>query len=178
MSFRVGISTNLLRDESFMSLVILCRFPAAEYKDEIMSLRKCAHLLKSNRMAEARAEDDDFFIYIGGDQQVPIGVRHARIHRDVKIIPRRAFHARRNLIYVEFHDDIEIIEKNAFAWCTSLRNVKLLGVKIIKTKAFFICSDLTDVEFGDKLGTIERSAFHNCTSLRKITMPSVRTIGK
>ena len=36
-------------------------------------------------------------------------VRRARIHLDVKIIPWRAFHNRQSLIYVEFHDDIEIV---------------------------------------------------------------------
>ncbi len=82
-------------------------------------------------MAEALdEEDDEIFVYMGGDQRVPDGVRRARIHRSVKIIPARAFYCRENLISVEFHDDIEIIEDHAFDRCTSLRSVKLLGVKI------------------------------------------------
>ena len=36
-------------------------------------------------MAEARDDgDDEIFVYMGGDQRVPGGVRRARIHRSVK----------------------------------------------------------------------------------------------
>jgi len=126
-------------------------------------------------MAEAARDDDDIFVYMGGDQRVPDGVRRARIHKSVKIVPKRAFYKRRQLIYVEFHDDIEIIEECAFWGCHSLRSIKLLGVRIIKAVAFYNCYGLTDVEFGDKLETIEHSAFCK-TALKKIKMPSVRTI--
>ena len=123
-------------------------------------------------------DDDDIFVYMGGDQQVPDGVRRARIHRSVKIVPRGAFFNRHQLIYVEFHDDIEIIEKDAFYNCISLKgNIKLLGVRIVKKWAFQDCRGLTDVEFGDKLETIEWSAFYSCRALKKIKMPSVGTIG-
>eukprot|EP00986_Skeletonema_menzelii_P016320 scaffold14295_cov108-Skeletonema_menzelii.AAC.1 len=63
---------------------------------------------------EARAANDEIFVYMGGDQRVPQRVRRARIHKSVKIVPKRAFFLRRQLIYVEFHDDIEIIEEEAF----------------------------------------------------------------
>eukprot|EP00986_Skeletonema_menzelii_P011565 scaffold5994_cov75-Skeletonema_menzelii.AAC.2 len=127
-------------------------------------------------MADALDDDDEIFVYMGGDQQVPDGVRRARIHKSVKIVPKRAFYKRRQLIYLEFHDDIEIIEKLAFFGCDSLRGgIKLLGVRIIKTAAFRFCTGLTDVEFGDKLETIEHSAFCN-TALKKIKMTSVRTV--
>jgi len=128
--------------------------------------------------AEDNNDDDIIFVYMGGDQQVPDGVRRARIHKDVKIIPRRAFFNRRQLIYVEFHDDIEIIEKLAFYGCYSLRGVKLLGVKIVKEAAFQFCIRVTDVEFGDKLETIEEYAFYSCTALKNIKMPSARDIGR
>ena len=75
-------------------------------------------------MAEARGEDE-IFVYMGGDQEVPDGVRRVRIHRSVKIIPSRAFQRRNKLISAEFHDEIESIEEEAFYWCTSLRSVKL-----------------------------------------------------
>ncbi len=74
---------------------------------------------------------------MGGDQEVPDGVVRARIHKSVKIISARAFQNRRYLISVEFHDEIEIIEEGAFAWCTSLTGcMKLLGMKIVKSDAF------------------------------------------
>jgi hypothetical protein len=115
---------------------------------------------------------------MGGDQQVPDGVRRAKIHISVKIVRARAFYNRRQLIYVEFHDGVEIIEKWAFHACHSLRGVKLLGVKMIKEAAFFSCDKLTDVEFGNKLETIESQAFNTCSSLRNARIPSAKTIGK
>ena len=132
-----------------------------------------------NIIMEEAQGDDEVFVYMGGNQQVPDGVRRARIHKSVKIVRARAFQWRRNLIYVECHDGVEIIEEEAFASCWLLKGpIKLLGVKIIKKKAFFDCFDLTDVEFGDQLETIEEQAFYNCTGLSKIRMPSVRTIGR
>ena len=68
-------------------------------------------------MAEAQRDDDEIFVYMGGDQRVPDGVRRARIHPSVKNIPARAFRNRTRLISVEFHDEIEIIEDYAFDWC-------------------------------------------------------------
>ncbi len=91
-------------------------------------------------MAEAR-DDDEIFIYMGGDQRVPQLVRRVRIHKSVKIIPLRAFYQRYHLISVEFHDEIEIIEEEAFSFCRSLRGpIKLLGVKIINMGAFYCCA--------------------------------------
>ena len=128
-------------------------------------------------MAEAR-DDDEIFVYMGGDQVVPDDVRRVKIDRSVKIIPTRAFQGRRHLIDVEFHDGIERIEKYAFFCCGSLRSVKLLGVKIIGAHAFAGCENLEGVEFGDKLETLGSHAFYNCASLRTITMPSVKTVGR
>ncbi len=128
-------------------------------------------------MADARDNDDEIFIYMGGNQVVPHDVRRARIHRSVKIIPARAFQRRYQLIHVEFHDEIEVIGDKAFHWCSKLRVIKLMGVKIIGAEAFESCCALTDVEFGSKLETIEGCAFFGCNSLNKITMSSVRTVG-
>eukprot|EP00984_Skeletonema_dohrnii_P001476 scaffold470_cov72-Skeletonema_dohrnii-CCMP3373.AAC.5 len=128
-------------------------------------------------MAEVH-EDDEIFVYMGGDQEVPRDVRRVRIDKSVKIIPSRAFSGREHLINVEFHDGIEIIEFRAFYGCTSLNSVKLLGVKVIEVGAFHHCDGLTEIEFGDTLQTIGEGAFELCISLRTITMPCVRSIGK
>ena len=128
---------------------------------------------------EALGDDDEIFVYMGGDQRVPERVRRARIHKSVKIISEGAFSYRRHLISVEFHDGIEIIEACAFYGCTLLRGpIKLLGIKIIKEWAFRGCSGLADVECGDQLETIEQEAFGSCTSLRNIIMPQVLTVGR
>ena len=130
-------------------------------------------------MMEAQENDDEVFVYMGGDQRVPSRVRRARIHKSVKIVRAASFQFRTQLISVEFHDGVEIIEFGAFQCCSSLAgSIKLLGIRIVKAEAFYGCSDLTDVEFGDQLETVEEMAFCNCKSLRKITMPSVRTIRK
>jgi len=128
-------------------------------------------------MAEAR-DDDEIFVYMGGDQVVPRNVRRVRIDKSVTIIPERAFEFRRRLIYVEFHEGIETIEKRAFYFCYLLRSIKLLGVKIINMEAFCCCFGLTEVQFGDKLETIEGCAFQHSYSLRTITMPSARNVGE
>ena len=122
-------------------------------------------------------DEEEIFVYMGGDQQVPDGVRRARIHKSVKIIRARAFYNCWRLIHVDFHDGVEIIEEQAFYSCVRLRIVKLLGVKIVKERAFGY-TGLADVEFGDKLETIELSAINNCKALTNIKMPSVRNIGK
>jgi len=129
-------------------------------------------------MADHHAIHDGIFVYMGGEQVVPMGVRRVRIDPSVKIIPRRAFSQRENLIYVEFHDGVEIIEKWAFLVCPLLKSVKLLGVRVIEKMAFSNFFGLTDVEFGGKLEAIEQWAFAKCTSLRNVRMPSVRTIGE
>ncbi|KAK1734224.1 leucine-rich repeat domain-containing protein [Skeletonema marinoi] len=131
----------------------------------------------ANKAVVGAQDGNEIFVYMGGDQVVPRNVIRVRIDKSVKIIPQSAFYNRRRLIYVEFHDGIEIVEKHAFNCCTSLRgSIKLLGVKIIGNGAFYNCRDLTDVEFGDKLETIGRSAFSTCNSLRSVTMPSIRII--
>ncbi len=122
-------------------------------------------------------EDGETFVYMGGDQEVPMGVRRVRIHKSVKVIPRRAFWLYLQLAQVEFHDEVEIIEENVFFGCISLRSIKLIGVKTVKKGAFTRCTHLTDVEFGDKLETIEVRAFMHCTKLTNVTMPSVGFIG-
>ena len=129
-------------------------------------------------MMEAAGQDDEIFVYMGGEQRVPGRVKRARIHEDVKIIRAGAFQFRRRLISVEFHDGVEIIEKDAFLGCCSLRSIKLLGVKIIKQYAFWGCHRLTDIEFGNKLETIEYAAFNMCIRLTNVSIPSVRIVGR
>ena len=130
-------------------------------------------------MEARRRRYADIFVYMGGDQEVPRGIMRARIHKSVKTIRAGAFQNRVDLMYLEFHDGVEIIEEWAFDNCHSLRgSIKLLGVKTIKAFAFYKCRALRDVEFGDKLETIEGNAFGFCSSLKSIKIPSIRTIGK
>ena len=122
-------------------------------------------------------EDDEIFVYTGGDQVVPKNVRRVRIDKSVKCIAMEAFCNCKHLIHVEFHDGIEIIRVWAFNNCISLKSVKLLNVKEIELGAFDNCICLVDAEFGDELETIGHHVFYDCTSLRSVTMPSVRNVG-
>jgi hypothetical protein len=91
-------------------------------------------------MAEAQ-NDDEIFVYTGGEQEVPRNVRRVRIDKSVKIIPAsRAFQNRRNLIYVEFHDSMERIGMGALANCPLSSSIKLLGVTVVEMWAFSGCS--------------------------------------
>ena len=64
--------------------------------------------------ADDGGNDNDVFVYMGGNQEVPRHVTHVRIHKSVKIISREAFYRCRNLLSVEMHDGVEIIEEYAF----------------------------------------------------------------
>jgi hypothetical protein len=125
-------------------------------------------------MADGR--DDNIFVYLGGEQEVPRNVTHVIIDRSVKIIPEWAFYLRQLLVSVETHDGIEKIGGNAFDGCRCLRGIKLPGVKIIEVEAFMDCTALTDVAFGDELETIGQSAFLGCPIGNIIKIPTVRTI--
>ncbi len=84
-----------------------------------------------------------------------------------------------NLVSVEMHDGVEIIEEGAFEECEFLRGIiKLPGVRVIEECAFAGCASLANIEFGDKLDTIGRNAFDGCISLRSIKIPKVRNIGE
>ena len=122
--------------------------------------------------------DNNAFVYMGGDQEVPEDVTHVRVHKSVKIITRYAFQDCENLVSVEMHDGVEIIEEVAFYGCSSLRGIKLPGVRVIKHLAFAaLDSCLEDVEFGNKLESIGDDAFRGCR-LRNIKLPKCRVIGK
>jgi hypothetical protein len=123
--------------------------------------------------------NDDVFIYMGRliPQHLRETITHVRIHKSVKIITERAFEDCANLVSIEMHDGVEIIEGYAFFCCRSLRGIKLTGVRVIEDDAFCECTALTDVEFGDELETIGEFAFTS-TALRNVKLPKVRNVGK
>jgi hypothetical protein len=126
--------------------------------------------------------DDDVFIYMGGDQEVPEGVTRAIVDPSVDTIRARAFYNCGQLVSIKIHDGVGTIEEEAFFQCYSLKRIELPGVRIIGAHAFEGCevhgSALEEVEFGDKLDRIGDSAFFLCLSLRNIKIPKVRVIGQ
>ena len=133
-------------------------------------------------MVDNGNNNDNVFIYMGGDQEVPLDVTHAIVDRSVDTIRREAFSECRHLVWIKMHDGVGTIGKEAFSGCISLRSIKLPGVRVIGAHAFEGCevhgSALEDVEFGDKLETIGNGAFFLCDSLRNIKIPKVRVIGE
>ena len=122
--------------------------------------------------------DDDIFVYTGGDQEVPRDVKRVRIAENVDTIPARLFFSCRQLIEVKGHNKLKKIEEWGFHLCSSLRRVtKINGVIEIGDLAFHNCHELSDVEL-DKVETIGFGAFARWHSLRSINLPSVRRSGK
>ena len=68
-------------------------------------------------------DNDDVFVYMDDNQEVTFDVRRIRVHKDVKIITARAFQGCSNLVSIELHDGVEIIEKYAIEDCYSLRRI-------------------------------------------------------
>ncbi len=90
-------------------------------------------------MADGGGNNNNVFVYMGGDQVVPPRVTHAIVDPSVDTITRRAFYNCRHLVSIEMHDDVKIIEEGALHGCESLRSIKLPGVRVIETDAFHAC---------------------------------------
>ena len=58
-------------------------------------------------MMADNGNNDDVFIYMGGNQIVPWDATHVRVHKSVKIIRANAFLNCRNLVSVEMHDGVK-----------------------------------------------------------------------
>jgi hypothetical protein len=141
-------------------------------------------------MADNQLNDvggDDFFVYTGGEQQVPRDVKRVRIAENVDTIPARTFEECRRLIEVLGHKKIRKIEERAFLNCLSLRRVRnMQGVKEIEADAFK-CLEIKEDAFSnwseldfDKLEIIGDYAFYQaffrCAPVH-INMPSIRRVG-
>ena len=55
-------------------------------------------------MADEGGKNNNVFVYMGGDQEVPRDVTHVRVHKSVKIISTRAFQNFHHLVSIEMHD--------------------------------------------------------------------------
>jgi len=136
------------------------------------------------------------FIYRGVPP--PRDITRARVHPSIDTIAAGAFAGCENLTDVEVHEGVRkielnafngcksltglnfqritIIETQAFAFCTSIRRIKLPAVITIGQFAFTRCRNLIDVEIGRSLATIEQGAFIGCTSLRRLRLGSATNI--
>jgi hypothetical protein len=125
----------------------------------------------------ARLDDDAANFVYTGQENVPDGVIRVRVHPSIKVIRARAFFRQSLLINVELHDGIEVIEKNAFEDCRSLREILFPpSVREIKWGAFCWCSGLTTAILNDGLEEIGEWAFKGCALVQIVMPPSVRAI--
>jgi hypothetical protein len=120
------------------------------------------------------------FIYIGqSEDEIPKDVFRVIVDPSVKEIGARAFKKCTRLMNVELCDGLELIDREAFSGCTSLKQISIpSSVKKVGSLAFYYCKRLTNVELSDGLESIERCAFVLCSSLQQIIIPSsVKVIG-
>jgi len=118
---------------------------------------------------------DEWYIY-NGREAVPRHVTRVRIHESLTVIPASAFEGNRNIREVDCHDRVKKVGGSAFRYCRSLRRVIMPGVEVVERQAFEFCTALAIVEC-DKLERIEESAFGGgCKSLTNINLPSARVV--
>ena len=92
---------------------------------------------------------------------------------NVKNVPSNLLSGCANLTEVIFEGTVcESIGTSAFADCTKLTSIELVGATAIGSGAFSGCTALTDAVLPDTLKAISNGAFSNCTALTEITVPA------
>jgi len=118
---------------------------------------------------------DSVFLYKGGEVAEELKSQITRVHigPKVKYISRGTFWGCINLVEVQFHQELEIIEDSAFYECRSLQEVAIPpGVTKLGSNAFEGCINLAEVQFREGLKIIGDSAFYECRLLQEVAIPS------
>ena len=130
---------------------------------ELVEYRGIKYSIEKNKATVVGAIDS-----IGGDIKIP-----EIIFSSIPVVgvADKAFFKRADIENVSLPATVEFIGKNAFAWCPSLKSIKMHGVKIIKERAFMGDGKLSVVDFSDKLTEICDKAFAYCNSLVSMELP-------
>jgi hypothetical protein len=124
-----------------------------------------------------RLDDDTANFVYTGQANVPEGVIHVRVHPSVRVIRAKAYLRQSQLINVDLHDGLEVIEEEAFSYCSSLREILFPpSVRAIKARAFWCCSGLMTAILNGGLEEIGKWAFSECALVRIDIPPSSRAI--
>ena len=95
----------------------------------------------------------------------------------VKTIGALAFESCNNLESVECGIKLNTIERNAFAYCHSMKTINLNGVRKIGYEAFRDCTELKSIEL-QNIEIIEDEAFAGCSHLSNVVIGNkIREIG-
>ncbi len=100
--------------------------------------------------------------------------------KGVTTIGANSFNGFKKIKSVEFSDTIEVIGKNAFAYCasSSFRSITFpTSLKTISANAFIGAENLREVIFNDGLETIGDGAFYGARRIRSVVVPtSLKTV--
>jgi len=114
------------------------------------------------------------FVYTGQDNSdIPRNITQLRIDiSSVKTIGKEAFKGCSHLAEVDICEGVEVIEKDAFESCKSLKFIRIpSSCKVVKD-AFSRCEKLEGVELCEGIEKIDGYTFWGCTELKSITIPS------
>ena len=141
--------------------------------------------------------NDEVFVYMGGDMVVPDDVVRAQVHPSVTVIPDNAFYYRNKLKEIELCEGLTEIGNHAFYSCESLKHVNIPStVKTIGAMTFcgaplqtlylpdsvesigeyaFAHDRFPNVRIPPLVTTIEARMFFNCSSMFSAELPETIT---
>ena len=91
---------------------------------------------------------------------------------EIIAIADKAFFRNSTIESISVPESLKAVGKAAFAWCSSLKAVKLGLLISIGDRAFMGCDRLSNVDFGSKLCSIGEKAFAYCPSLISVALPA------
>ena len=71
---------------------------------------------------------------------------------------------------VNIPTSVTAIDSYAFARCTSLTNISIIGVENISYNAFAGCSSLKNIDFGQNVSSISSDAFKGCNAIESFNL--------
>lgn len=97
----------------------------------------------------------------------------------IKVIGEDAF-SNCDVVKVELPPVVDTISKNAFAWCSKLKEINLpAGLRMIDDGAFASCQSLEHIVLPEGLKFIGADAFRACSGLKELALPqSLMTINR